>query len=65
MLESWTEPEAYMLRTERNGTANPHPPNIKGKVTRKTNAPFPILDLNREAGSKFSMYIVQGCSLTV
>ena len=54
-----------MLRTERNGTANPHPPNIKGKVTRKTNAPFPFLDLNGGAGSKFSMYIVQGCSLTV
>ena len=65
MLKSWTEPEAYMLRTERNGTANPHPPNIKGKVTRKTNAPFLILDLNGEAGFKFSMYIVQGCSLTV
>ena len=63
MLKSWTEPEAYMLLTERNGTANPHPPNIKGKVTRKTNAPFPILDLNGEVGSKFSMYIVQGCSL--
>ena len=65
MLKSGTEPEAYMLRTERNGTANPHPPNIKGKVTRKTNAPFPILDLTGEAGSQFSMYIVQGCSLTV
>ena len=65
MLKSWTEPEAYMLRTERNGTANPHLLNIKGKVTRKTNVPFPILDLNGEAGPKFSMYIVQGCSLTV
>ena len=63
MLQSWPEPEAYMLLTEQNGTANPPPPNIKGKVTRKTNAPFPILDLNGEVGSKFSMYIVQGCSL--
>ena len=53
-----------MLLTEQNGTATPPPPpNIKGKVTRKTNAPFPILDLNGEVGSKFSMYIVQGCSL--
>ena len=52
-----------MLLTEQNGTANPPPPNTKGKVTRKTNAPSPILDLNGEVGSKFSMYIVLGCSL--
>lgn len=39
-----------MLLTEQNGTANPPLPNIKGKVTRKTNAPFPILDLNGDRG---------------
>ena len=35
MLQSWTEPEAYMLLTKRKGTANSHTPNIKGEAARK------------------------------
>ena len=49
---------------KKTTTTNPHPPQIKGEAARRARTRhFPILDLDGEGGSRFSIYFVQDCRL--
>ena len=62
-LKSWNRLQSWR---KSNGTANPHPPQIKDEAARRMRAKtrhFPILDLGggEGGGSRFSIYFVQDC----